>query len=112
MSGEGRDSIYKPTLKTARGPVRESRRVNKQADYSEVELVTSDSNSEGTAVNSESGIESIKLEPGVTELELGSERDSAFWKSGILKNTANQVNEQFLRFVVENSELVMAREIE
>ena len=70
MSGEGRDSTYKSTLKTTKGPVRESRRLKKQVDYSEVELVLSDSDSEGTIFNSESGIESIKLEPGITELGL------------------------------------------
>ena len=47
-----------------KGPTRESRRKRqtKQVDYCDVEIVTSDSDSEGTIVNSESG---NKSEQGV-----------------------------------------------
>ena len=76
MSGEGRDDTYKPKTKTQKGPVRESRRQRqtRQVDYSEVEIVPSDSDSEGTTANSESSIGSVKLEPGVTELGLESDK--------------------------------------
>ena len=112
MSGEGRDSTYKSTLKTTKGPVRESRRLKKQVDYSEVELVLSDSDSEGTIFNSESGIESIKLEPGITELGLECERSVDVCTPGMLRSTANQVSEQSSRFTEVNTELAMAREAE
>ena len=89
--------------------MRESRRLKKQVDYSEVKLVVSDSDSEGTIFNSESGIESIKLESGVTELGLECERSVDVWTPGTFRSTANQVSEQLSRFAEVNTELAMAR---
>ena len=113
MSGEGRDSTYKATQKTKKGPMRESRRLKKQVDYSEAEIVRSDSDSEeGTIFNSESGIESIKLEPEVTELGLECGRSVDVWMPGTLRRTANQVADQLNRVVEVNTELAMVREAE
>jgi len=98
MSGEGRDSTYNPRKKTEKRPVMKSRIIRKknQVDYSEVEIVTSDSDSEGTIANSESGIGNINLESGLTELELENDRSVDIWTPGTLRNTANQAQNNFL----------------
>ena len=112
MSGERRDSTYKATHKTKKGPVMESRRLKKQVDYSEAEIVRSHSDSEGTIFNSESGIESIKLEPEISVLELECGRSVDVLTLGTLRSTTNQVTDQLNRFAEVNTELPMAREAE
>ena len=92
--------------------MRESRRLKKQVDYSEAEIVRSDSDSEGTIFNSESGIENIKLEPEVSELGLECGRSVDVLTPGTLRSTANQVTDQVNRFAEVNTELAMAREAE
>ena len=58
MSREGKDSTYRPKSRTTKGPTRESRRIKSkdQVDYAEVELISSDTESEGTIINSELGL--------------------------------------------------------
>ena len=62
MLGEGKDLDYKPTRKTVRtdkeGRRLPDRRVNRRVDYTEVELVSSGSD---TVTESESGIGSVNL---------------------------------------------------
>ena len=68
MSGEERDRTYKPTKKAEqkdRTVQRQSgRRNTRRVDYTEVEVISSGCESEETVIESESGIGSVKLEPG------------------------------------------------
>ena len=114
MSREGRDSTYKPKSKTARGLTWESSRVRSrdQVDYAEVEGITSDTASEGTIENIESGFGSIKQEQNFAELDLDCERFEDTWTPGTLRHKATQVTNQLARLTEVNTELVMAKEAE
>ena len=86
MSKEGKDSTYRPKSRTMKGPTRESKRIKSkdQVDYAEVDLISSDTESEGTIINSESGFGSVKLEPTLPELDLDSERFQDAWTPVLL----------------------------
>ena len=56
------DSTYRPKIRMERGPARESNRTRRreQVDYSEAESFESDTSSENTLVESESGFRKVK----------------------------------------------------
>ena len=64
MSREGRDTTYRTTTRTGKGLAWESTRIKskEQVDYAEVEIISSDMESEGTIVNSESGFQFVLIE--------------------------------------------------
>ena len=81
-------------------------------DYAEVEVITSDTASQGTIENSESGYGSIKQEQNFPELDLDCERYEYTRTPGTLRHKATQFTNQLARLTEVNTELVMAREVE
>ena len=81
MSREGRDSTYRAKARQVKGPTSESTRIRgkEQVDYKEVEIISSDTESEEIIINSESGIGSIKQEPHLGEQELGGDNFLDTW---------------------------------
>ena len=116
MSGEEKDRTYKPTMKVdrrkraAQRPT--SRRHNRQVNYTEIDVISSSGVSEETVILSESGVGSIKLEPGEVEQELYGEDLRESWMPGTLHRTATQVSSQMARLTETNKSLKMAREAE
>ena len=109
MSGEGRDSTYNPKRKTQKGFARETRRRNtRQGDYTEMEVVSSGSDNEGTIISSESGVGSVKTESGLGEQELQGEDVFDSWTTNTFKNTATQVTTKFFMLTEVNRDLEMA----
>ena len=113
MSSEGRDSAYIHKQKTSQGLMRELRKRNtRPVDYKEVDVVSSGSESEGTIIESESGIDSIKLEPGLGDQELDGDKLVDNWTTGTLRKTAMKGTSQIVKLSEANRELEMAREAE
>ena len=94
------------------GPVRHSSRIKqvRKVNYSELEVVESDSESEFVA-NSESGFGSINGEPyQKEEVQLDIEEET--WNPRTLSSKASKVRLQFVRMAEENKQLHMAKQSE
>ena len=86
------------------------RKPTRQIDYREVELISSGGELEETITGSESGIESVKLEPGEHGFEQECEPRNSQWTPGTLRSRTETVTEQWNRLARASSELAMARE--
>ena len=115
MSGEGRDTTYKPAKKhgaTNSANTRQSnRRTTKRVDYEEVDIISSGGESEETTGQSESGFGS-SVQSEKVEKEKEGDLRGALWTPGTLRCNTVRVTEQLSRLAEASSVLVMAREEE
>ena len=105
MSRSSEDTTYKPKTRISgqqRYPSR--KRQTGKINYSEVEEIESDTDSELTVRNSESGFGDVKQE---TESDLYLGEDTC--TPTTFSNKSTQVNSQFARLTQENRELRMKR---
>ena len=110
MSERGKDKGKQPRKKTV--PTRSSSRILAvgPVNYKEVELTTSEEDSEGTLEGSESGFGSIKLEGEAGEQETLLLEST--WMPRTAKHSVAQVGNRLHRMAEENRQLRMTTEVE
>ena len=113
MSKGEKDTGKLPTRRTAE-PTKVSSRIKQvgPVNYAELDLSTSDTESESTVVGSESGFGSIKLEGEMEQIDIEGDELTHTWTSTTIRNTATQVGIKVNRLADENLQLRMARETE